>query len=97
MARKSVLARHEKHPNIKEFYRSWGKRSREFENRIAQEIKDEYDKMFHVASVCDRIAIRGNELFFIEIKKPSEDLRPQQKEFATALKNVSRVLFEIRP
>lgn len=61
---------------------------------IAEQIKNEYDKIFYVASVCDRIALKGNELVFIEIKKPGEELRPQQKEFANALKNVSEVLFD---
>ena len=97
MSKKGVLARHEKYPDLKKLYGNFGKRSREFENQIAEQIKHEYDKIFYVASVCDRIALRGNELVFIEIKKPGEELRPQQKEFADALKNVSKVLFEIRP
>jgi len=70
MAKKGVLARHQKHPNLKEFYQGWGKKSREFENRIAKQIKDDYDKIFYATSVCDRIALKGNDLVFIEIKKP---------------------------
>jgi hypothetical protein len=97
MSKKAVLARHEKHPDLKEFYGSWGKRSRRFENRIAEQIRNEYDKIFYVASVCDRIALRGDELIFIEIKQPRHALRPQQKEFVEAIKNVKNVRFEIRP
>jgi len=97
MSRKAVLARHEKHPDLKKLYGGLGKRSREFENRIAEQIKNEYDKIFYVASVCDRIALRGDELVFIEIKKPGEELRVPQKEFAEAIKSVKSVLFEIRP
>jgi len=97
MSRKAVLAKHKKHPNLKELYGDLGRRSREFESRIAEQIKNEYDKIFYVASVCDRIALRGNELIFIEIKKQGEKLRPQQREFAEALENVKMVRFEIRP
>lgn len=97
MSKKGVSARHEKYPDLKKLYGGSGKRSREFENQIAEQIKDEYDKIFYVASVCDRIALRGNELVFIEIKKPGEELRPQQKEFAEVLKNIKTVRFEIRP
>lgn len=97
MSKKAVLARHKKHPDLYTLYGSWGKKSRKFENRIAESIKNEYDKIFYVASVCDRIALRGTELIFIEIKKLGQDLRPQQKEFAEAIKNVERVSFEIRP
>ena len=97
MSKKAVLARHKKHPDLHELYSSWGKKSRKFENQIAERIKNEYDKIFYVVSVCDRIALKGSELVFIEIKKPGQNLRPQQKEFAEAIKNVERVLFEIRP
>jgi len=97
MSKKAVLARHEKHPDLKELYRGLGKRSREFENQIAEQIKNEYDEIFYVASVCDRIALRGNELIFIEIKKQGEELRPQQKEFAEAIKSIKNVRFEVRP
>ena len=97
MSKKAVLARHKKHRDLYELYSSWGKKSRKFENQIAERIKSEYDKIFYVASVCDRIALRGTELIFIEIKKPSQDLRPQQKEFAETLENVKTVRFEIKP
>jgi len=97
MSKKAVLARHEKNPDLKKLYRGLGKRSRKFENRIAEQIKHEYDRFYYVASVCDRIAIRGNELIFIEIKRKGEELRPQQKEFAEATKNVKNVRFEVRP
>ena len=97
ISKKAVLARHQKYPDLKKFYGGLGKRSREFENRIVEQIKNEYDKIFYVASVCDRIALRGNELIFIEIKKQGEELRPQQKEFAEATKNIKTVRFEVKP
>ena len=97
MSRNAVLARHKKHPNLHDFYGNLGKRSRKFENQIAERIKNEYDRIFYIASVCDRIVLRGSELVFIEIKKPGQHLRPQQKEFAEAIKNVKAVLFEVRP
>jgi len=97
MSKKAVLARHEKHPDLKKLYGGLGKRSREFENQVVDKIKNEYDKIFYVASVCDRIALRGNELIFIEIKKQGEELRPKQKEFAEAIRSVKSIRFEIRP
>lgn len=96
ISRQGVLARHKKHPNLHEFYSDLGKKSRAFENQVVERIKHEYDKIFYVASVCDRIALRGTELVFIEIKKPGQDLRPQQEEFAETLENVKTVRFEIR-
>jgi hypothetical protein len=89
--------RHEKFSSIHEFYSSLGRKSREFENKVADNIKNEYDKVFYIASVCDRIALKGDELVFIEIKKPGRRLRPQQKEFAEMLKNIKKVSFEVRP
>ena len=101
LSRKGVLARHKRYPNIHEFYSKLGsklgRKSREFENRVVEEIKHEYDRMLYISSVCDRIALRGDELVFIEIKKPGRKLRPLQKEFAEAIKNVKKVSFEIRP
>jgi len=97
MSKKAVLARREKYADLKELYRSFGKRSRKFENKIVEQIKEEYDKIFYVSSVCDRIALKGNKLIFIEIKKQGEDLRPQQKEFAEAIKTVNNIRFEVRP
>jgi len=97
LSRKGVLARHRKYSNIHEFYSNLGRKSREFENRIVEEIKHEYDRIFYISSVCDRIALRGDELVFIEIKKPGRKLRPLQKEFAEAIKNIKKVSFEIRP
>jgi len=34
---------------------------------------------------------------FIEIKKPGCKLRPLQKEFAEAIKNIKKVSFEVKP
>jgi hypothetical protein len=79
------------------FYSKLGRKSRKFENEVVENIKNEYDKIFYVSSVCDRIALRKDELVFIEIKKPGRKLRPQQEEFAEMLKNIKKVNFEIRP
>lgn len=97
LSKRAVEARHRKYPDLKKFYGDHGKMSREYENQIAEHIRKEYDKMFYAGSVCDRIALRGQELIFIEIKRPGEQLRPMQKEFAEAIKNVDNVLFEVRP
>ena len=97
MSRKCVLGRHRNYPNIHEFYSNLGRKSREFENRVVEEIKHEYDRIFYISSVCDRIALKGDELVFIEIKKSGRKLRPLQKEFAEAIKNIKKVSFEVKP
>jgi hypothetical protein len=97
LSRKGVLERHKKFSDIHEFYSKLGRKSRDFENKVVESIKNKYDKIFYISSICDRIALRGDELIFIEIKKPGRRLRPQQKEIAEMLKNIKKVSFEIRP
>jgi len=59
-----------------------GKKSRKRENRIIERIREDYDKLFMPFRVCDRIAIKGNKIIFIEVKKKSHrKLTPKQQEF----------------
>ena len=66
---------------FREHCRNAGKKSREREKRVIDKIRGDYDKLFMPFRVCDRIAIKGNEIVFIEIKKHKEKLRPKQREF----------------
>ena len=45
-----------------------GKKSRFYENIVAERIKNSYDFLFKPNEVCDRIGIKNGEIFFIEIK-----------------------------
>ncbi len=65
-----------------EFCSRAGKKSREREKRIAEQIKKDYDRLFIPSRICDRIALKDNKLVFIEIKpKYRQKLRPKQEEF----------------
>ncbi|MEM2335985.1 MAG: hypothetical protein QXR79_00445 [Candidatus Bathyarchaeia archaeon] len=44
------------------------KERKEFENKVVEGIKGEYDRIFYAAaSLCDRIAFKGDELVFIKV------------------------------
>ena len=56
--------------NDSEIQRKRGRKSREFENIIAERLKLENDYVFLPYEVCDRICIKDGSLFFVEIKQP---------------------------
>ena len=56
-----------------------GKKSREFENKVASELL--YEHLFLPQQVCDRIAVMNGKVKFIEIKHKGEKLRKKQAEF----------------
>lgn len=59
-----------------------GKKSRIYENLIEQKIKNSFDLIFKPYEVCDRIGIRDNKIFFIEIKNiKNKRLTEKQRAF----------------
>ena len=68
-----------------------GKKSRYYEQKIAKNIQA--DKIYLPSEVCDRIAIRNGEIFFIEIKRKGQRLRPKQKEFKEIAKEKYEILY----
>lgn len=56
----------------KEEFSEMGKRSRFFENLIAEKIRNEYDFLFYPNEICDRIGVKKDKIFFIEIKNPKD-------------------------
>ena len=68
-----------------------GKKSRYYENKIAKNIVA--DKIYLPNEVCDRIVIRDGKVFFIEIKRKGQKLRPKQKEFKEIVKKKYEILY----
>jgi len=62
-----------------------GKRSRHWENKKAEELKETYDEVFQPFRVCDRICFKNGKLVFVEIKRKNRrkirKLTPTQKQF----------------
>ena len=52
-----------------------------WENKKAEEIKDNYNHMYKPSVVCDRICIKDGKIVFVEIKQTGQNLRKQQQEF----------------
>lgn len=49
------------------------------EERLANELRKDGFEVFSPTVVCDRIAIRNGKVFFVEFKKPGQELRPGQQ------------------
>jgi hypothetical protein len=69
-----------------------GKKSHLYENEIAKTIQA--DKIYLPNEVCDRIVVRNGEIFFIEIKRKYQRLRPKQEEFRNIAKDKYEILRE---
>ena len=66
----------------RENFSEMGKKSRIYENLVEQKIKSKFDLMFKPDEVCDRIGIKDNKIFFIEIKNiKNKRLTEKQREF----------------
>jgi len=67
-----------------------GRKSRFYENIVAERIKNSYDILFKPNEICDRIGIRNGEIFFIEIKnrtnKSNASLTKNQRLFRNIIK-----------
>jgi hypothetical protein len=74
----------------KESFAEMGRKSRLYENIVAERIKKSYDVLFKPNEICDRIGIKNGELFFIEIKnktnKSNAGLTKKQRLF----KNITK-------
>jgi hypothetical protein len=69
-----------------------GKKSRLHENLVEQRIKNSFDFMFKPYEVCDRIAVKNDKIFFIEIKSRKHGrLTEKQRQF----KNIAKENFII--
>ena len=59
-----------------------GKNSRKYEKAVADRLQKKFDYIFEPSHIFDRIAIKDNQLSFVEIKKDKDEkLKPKQKEF----------------
>jgi hypothetical protein len=52
----------------------------EHEESLAQQMRDEGWKVFSPTVVCDRVGIKDGKVFFIEFKKPGQELRDGQRQ-----------------
>ncbi len=71
----------------------FGKKSRMYENKAIEHIMQDFDKMFLPYEVCDRIAVKNGEIYFIEVKKKNQRLRPKQDEFKNIAGSKYKVIF----
>lgn len=62
-----------------------------WEKKVAINIKDNYDFFIFPQAVCDRIAVKENTIFFIEIKQPKkhDKLRSLQKQFKKIVERIN--------
>lgn len=59
--------------------RANNKKRMDMEAKTAQQLRHEGYEVFYPTVVCDRIATKNNQVFFIEFKKPGQTLRPGQQ------------------
>lgn len=52
------------------------------EEQQAEELRALGFEVFSPTVVCDRIAVKDGQVFFVEFKKPGQELRPGQKRIA---------------
>jgi hypothetical protein len=75
----------------KESFAEMGRKSRLYENIVAERIKNSYDILFKPNEICDRIGVRNGKIFFIEIKnksnKSNAGLTTKQRLFKNITKN----------
>jgi hypothetical protein len=55
------------------------------ETSMAKTLEQEGFTVFSPTVVCDRIAIKGRKVFFVEFKKPGQKLRPGQQAVQTLI------------
>jgi hypothetical protein len=76
-----------------------GKKSRFYENIVAEKIRESYDFLFKPSDVCDRIGIKNGKITFIEIKnrlnKCNSRLTRSQRVFRSIAKD--RYLIQYYP
>lgn len=58
------------------------------ERGVVERIKSQYDDIFSPNAICDRIAFKGDSVFFIEIKRDGQKLTLRQTKFRRAVKEV---------
>lgn len=59
-----------------------GKKSRVYENLVEEKIRGSFDFFYKPYEICDRIGIKDNKIFFIEIKSPkNRTLTEKQRQF----------------
>lgn len=65
-----------------EEFSQMGKKSRVYENLVEEKIRGSFDFFYKPYEICDRIGIKDNKIFFIEIKSPkNRTLTEKQRQF----------------
>ncbi len=86
--KKGMMARLSKNPNLQS---DAGRNSRKHENLVASKL--EADQVFMPSEICDRIVVRNGDIFFVEIKRKGQKLRPKQELFRSIAKEKYEVKF----
>lgn len=71
----------------KEVHSRAGMQSRIYENNAVNRITKDYNFIFLPNEVCDRIAIKDRQVFFIEAKKIGKSLTEKQRTFQSLVPN----------
>jgi len=88
-SKKGMQARLQKYPNLQS---EAGRNSRKYENMVASKLKGDY--IFMPNEICDRIVVRNGAIFFVEIKRKGEKLRPKQELFKSIVKEKYEIVTE---
>lgn len=88
--KKNIKLMVQRNPN---FCSDAGKRSRFYENKFIESIKNDFDLLFFPTEVCDRIAIKDGKIYFIEVKRKREKLRKKQQQFKDFAKENYLIFF----
>jgi hypothetical protein len=93
--RKNLLQNNPFFKHTKEKQSNAGKHSRIYENEVLENHKNEFTENFHPNAVCDRIAVKNGEIYFIEVKRkegPGSELSEQQQKFRKIAKDKYLIL-----
>jgi hypothetical protein len=84
----------EKNPNA---LSEMGKKSRQYENEAINVIKNKFDHIFLPNEVCDRIAMKNDKIFFIEIKRNERHSKLTEKQtlFKELIKDIENVSYRL--
>ena len=65
----------------------------EYERALSEKLVGEGYEVFSPWSACDRVALKDGKVFFVEFKKPQQELSPIQQRVHDALPDNYLVLY----
>lgn len=65
-----------------------------YEHKLSDILRSEGFEVFDPREVCDRVAIKDGQVFFIEFKKLNQVLRPAQEKVRVLVPDIYKVIFD---